>query len=345
MATERFIFNYHYKRFSRQNVERISSYFYETIQLLMGTSATIDTILSGLMPAMSEKLVMENRNCLSGLTTRTSVNQDLVTLFESTVRKNLDETAVECGQDCLIYQNFDEAATKVMSQLGTKIKPGNIVCVPSDRSINWIVAIFGILKAGGIYCSLSGDLPFKLRNTMYQSADAKVYLTPYKSQEESCPDPCGTCWAIDTILEEEPTSIDSKALHRKHPIPWATAYLCCISGSSETLKGVMCTHEGLVAFQSDLVVRLFAQPGVKISQIVSPAFDGSIHEIFSALTYEAALVLQVDGDPFDNLGLVDSAILTPSMARVLDPQKFKRLSTVSNSQSHVCISFSSPENP
>ena len=330
-------FNYHYRRFNRQNIERVSSYFYETIRMLMRTSTTIEIILMGLMPATSQKLLMENGNCLSGLTTRTSVDQDLVTLFESRVRKHPDDIAVERGQDYLTYQQFDEAATKVMSRLKTKIMPGDVVCVHSDRSINWIVAIFGILKAEGIYCSLSNDLPVELRNTMYQSAGAKVYLTPDISQEESCPDSCDACWAIDTILEEEPTSIDAKELHRKQPIPWATAYLCFTSGSTGTPKGVMCTHEGLVAFQSDLVVRLLAQPGIKISQIMSPAFDGSIHEIFSTLTYGATLVLQVDGDPFGHLGLVDSAILTPSMARILDPRDFKRLSTVSNAPNSIMI--------
>ena len=63
---------------------------------------------------------------------------------------------------------------------------------------------------------------------------------------------------------------------------------------------------------------------------MSPAFDGSIHEIFSALSYGATLVLPAKDDPFGHLGSVESAILTPSMARVLDPERYERLSNVSS---------------
>lgn len=91
----------------------------------------------------------------------------------------------------------------------------------------------------------------------------------------------------------------------------------------------MCSHEGLVSFERELEVRLFAQPGVRVSQLMSVAFDGSIHEIFSALSYGATLVLQTrEGDPFAHLKSVDSAILTPSTARVLEPEDFPKLQYV-----------------
>lgn len=54
-------------------------------------------------------------------------------------------------------------------------------------------------------------------------------------------------------------------------------------------------------------------------------FDGSIHEIFSALSYGATLVLANSPDPFSHLSLVDSAILTPSSAELLEPENFPNL--------------------
>jgi hypothetical protein len=66
---------------------------------------------------------------------------------------------------------------------------------------------------------------------------------------------------------------------------------------------------------------------------MSPAFDGSIHEIFSALSYGATLVLANSTDPFSHLALVDSAILTPSTAKLLDPEDYPNLRNVR------CLSF------
>ena len=62
---------------------------------------------------------------------------------------------------------------------------------------------------------------------------------------------------------------------------------------------------------------------------MSPAFDGSIHEIFSALSYGATLVLPLQDDPFGHLISANSALLTPSIARAIDPEDYTRLSNVS----------------
>src|SRR5438045_46242 len=122
---------------------------------------------------------------------------------------------------------------------------------------------------------------------------------------------------------------------RLSPKPRANAYVCFTSGSTGKPKGVICSHEGLVAFQRDPEVRLFAEPGRKISQVMSPAFDGSIHEIFSSLSYGATLVLANSAHPFAHLRLVDSAILTPSIAKVLVPDDFPKLTNVSYTPSLI----------
>ena len=62
---------------------------------------------------------------------------------------------------------------------------------------------------------------------------------------------------------------------------------------------------------------------------MSPAFDKSTNEMFSALSYGATLVLPQKDDPFGHLAFVDSAILTPSIARVLHPELYARLCNVS----------------
>lgn len=322
-------FQYHRNRFSRKNMERVIACYREALQLLLQEHATIDATMEGLLSCPSKALLSRYGNCLSGLTTKTSVKSDLVTLFESAARNFPENVAIEQGDFSITYQDFDFATSSLALRLAGLISPGDVVCVHSDRSVNWLIAIYSILKAGGVYCSLDSALPPELRNSMYSLADAKVYLTPSISQLEFTPVDCDLSISVEGALNEFDDPDAAVLPHREEPKPWATAYLCYTSGSTGTPKGVICTHEGLVAFESDLQVRLFAQPGTKISQIMSAAFDGSIHELFSALSYGATLVLQSGGDPFAHLDSVDSAILTPSIARVLNPEDYKRLSTVS----------------
>ncbi|KAM3418423.1 hypothetical protein BST61_g4412 [Cercospora zeina] len=61
---------------------------------------------------------------------------------------------------------------------------------------------------------------------------------------------------------------------------------------------------------------------------MSVAFDGSIHEIFSTFSYGATLVMPCGTDPFGHLHDVDTTIMTPSIARLLDPDEFERLKWV-----------------
>lgn len=61
---------------------------------------------------------------------------------------------------------------------------------------------------------------------------------------------------------------------------------------------------------------------------MSPAFDGSIHEIFSALSYGATLVLTDGVDPFAHIKKSMACLLTPSVAKILNPQDFPNLRTL-----------------
>lgn len=321
-------FQYHRNRFSPKNIGKLVSCYEEALQLLLQAHATVDATMEGLLSCPSKAVLGRYGNCFSGLTTKTSVKRDLVTLFEATAQKFPDDIAIERGDFSITYRDFDHVSSRLALRLTRLISTGDVVCVHSDRSVNWLIAIYSILKAGGVYCSLDSALPPDLRNSMYSLADAKVYLTPSTSQLHLTPVDCELYMSVESALSEFDDPEVGVLEHRQQPMPSSTAYLCFTSGSTGTPKGVLCTHEGLVAFQSDLEVRLFAQPGKKISQIMSAAFDGSIHELFSALSYGATLVLQAGGDPFAHLHSVDSAILTPSIARVLNPEDFKRLSTV-----------------
>lgn len=321
---------FHTRSFYKEDIERLGDHYRNALLGLIANEGSVGSCMENMLSNESRILLRKIGNGLSGSTTASSVQDDLVTLFERAVSEYPSAIAIEKSSERLRFDDLNNKANQVAKRLSQLIKPGDVVCVDADRSINWIIAIYGILKAGGVYSPHDHALPAVVRETNFQTAAAKVFLVSSILDKKLKPKSCDICLALDEILAD-PLLSPSDAPVRELPTPSANAYICFTSGSSGKPKGVMCTHEGLVAFQRTPEVRLFAGPGRKISQIMAPAFDGSIHEIFSALSYGATLVLSNSMDPVSHLRSVDSAILTPSLAQKLIPSDFPRLKTVSDS--------------
>lgn len=321
---------YHCHSFYKKDIERLGEHYRNALLSLTSTENLVGNCMDIMLSSESRGVLRQVGNCLSDSTTALSIDDDLVTLFERAAWENSSAVAVEKASESLTYGELHIKADRVAKELSPFIKPGDVVCVNADRTLNWIIAIYGILKAGGIYSPQDKALPAIVRDANFQSAAAKVFLVSSPSEKHLNPSSCDVCLALDELLAN-PRVSQSDVCVRQSPRPSANAYICFTSGSTGKPKGVICTHEGLVAFQRTPEVRLFAGPGRKISQLMAPAFDGSIHEIFSALSYGATLVLPESTDPMAHLRLVDSAILTPSLAQKLTPSDFPKLRTVGDS--------------
>lgn len=321
---------YHCRSFNKKDIERLGEHYQSALHGLTATENLVGSCMDNMLSGETRSLLREVGNCLSDSTRAFSVHDDLVTLFERAVSEYPSAIAVEKASERLTYSELNVKADRVSKQLSQFIKQGDVVCVNADRSVNWIIAIYGILKAGGIYSPQDKASPAIVRDTNFQSSAAKVFLVSSPSDRNLKPTSCDVCLVLDELLAD-PCVAHSDVSVRQSSTPSANAYICFTSGSTGKPKGVICTHEGLVAFQRTPEVRLFAGPGRRISQLMAPAFDGSIHEIFSALSYGATLVLPDSIDPVSHLRLVDSAILTPSLAQKLTPSDYPKLKTVSHS--------------
>jgi hypothetical protein len=318
--------------YNESDIARMVDMYQKCLLSIMDPSHSVDTCLKSLISSNQLHELLYLGNCLSSSTSAASVTGDLVTLFDKCVQSYPTAVAVEKGAETVSYAQLNHSALLVAWYLKSEIGAGEVVCVHADRSINWIVAIYGILKANAVYCPIDSTLPSDLRKSYLDISNCALFLTATKSQALQFYVLGIRVVSIEEILHA------SKLSSRDRPVKFLrydsqacseNAYLCFTSGSSGKPKGVLCTHKGLVAFQRSLEVRLFAGPGKRIAQFMSPAFDGSIHETFSTLSYGGTLVLSNSADPFEHLTMVDSAMLTPSIARILCPTDYPRLKTVS----------------
>ncbi|OJD30963.1 nonribosomal peptide synthase-like protein [Diplodia corticola] len=318
---------YHPDCYSRETAEGLASCFVNALERLTYPTS-VGQCLDSLITVPMQRRLRVLGNCISGLTTRVAHPEDLVSLFEAAVEAHPDAAAVEMGERSLSYRELDQRASQVAAALAElHVAEDEAVCVHADGSVDWVVGLMGVLKAGATMCSLDATLPHDLRTTMFAAAHSRVFVVGNESQLSFQPDDCTHCLVLDTLTASAPPARTEPCTPRRLR-PSAAAYLCFTSGSTGTPKGVVCTHQGLVAFQKDVEVRLHAGPGVRVAQFMSPAFDGSIHEIFSALSYAATLVLRSTADPFAVLRRADSAIMTPSVARTLPAADFSNLKTV-----------------
>ena len=314
--------------YAREHMQAVVKCFRDTVVALTRPDMSIESCVAGLLSTTSIAKLRKFGNCESGHTTRSSISEDLVTLFEAAATKQPYSVAIQQASRKVTYADLERLSGRVSCKLACIISPEEVVAVHADGSINWIISVYAVLRAGGTYCPIDKAHPQGLRDSLFESSSGRYFLATSKTALALKPKTALSAIDVESIVEaglEAEPQLDL----RNQPRQWERAYLCFTSGSTGKSKGVMCSHEGLVAFQKDLEVRLFAGPGQRIAQFMSVAFDGSIHELFSCFSYGATLVLRSEEDPFSHLKHADSAILTPSVASLLNPADFPTLKNVS----------------
>ncbi len=155
----------------------------------------------------------------------------------------------------LTYGELDEKARSIAAMLQSCCSPGDRVLLLFPTSLDFITAFFGVLYAGMVAVPLTPPDPSRLKETLptflniARDAQAKTLLTiewiqaMAESYFETIPDFKLLHWIITDKLskEEKAGEIDPK------PSPNELALLIYTSGSTGNPKGVMISHENLIA--------------------------------------------------------------------------------------------------
>jgi amino acid adenylation domain-containing protein len=167
-------------------------------------------------------------------------------LIEAQVGSAPDAIALIYEDQQLTYAELNTRANQLAHYLrGLGVGPEVVVGLCLDRSVEMVVAVLGVLKAGGAYLPLDPEHPIERLGYMLEDAGAGVVLTERKF-EERLPVFWGQTLCLDVewerISEEgdsEPgTTVEAENL----------AYMIYTSGSTGRPKGVMINHGGLVNY-------------------------------------------------------------------------------------------------
>jgi polyketide synthase PksJ len=270
-------------RFADETIETLLTR-YE--QLLLDLTAAEGT-LGELSLAGSDE---QQRLLLAWNDTARSYPRDrtIVDLFEEQVDRTPDAPAIVADGETLTYAALDRRANRLAHDLQARgVGPDVLVGLSLARSIDLIVAIYGVLKAGGAYVPIDPDYPEARRDFMRRDCGAAIVLD-----------------ADRVRLAEGPTSRPPRAAGPGH-----LAYAIYTSGSTGQPKGALNTHDAVVNRLRWMQDTFALRSDDAVLQKTPCSFDVSVWEFFWPLLAGARLVLARPG------GHVDPDYLADTIAR------------------------------
>ena len=230
-------------------------------------------------------------------TTRTPYRRCAVhRLIEEQVVRTPHATAVEFHDQHLSYAELDRRANRLARHLmSLGASAGDMVGLCMDRSIDLIVAVVAILKAGCAVVPLDLAYPQSRLQFMLADADVRMVVTA-RTAVELVPALAGqregvTLVAVDA--DEAAIAGCSAEPLRDGLAPESAAYCLYTSGSTGRPKGVVMEHAALANLVAWHLDAWLATAGTRTLLYSPISFDVAFHEILAGLCSGATLV-QVD---------------------------------------------------
>ena len=225
-------------------------------------------------------------------------NKSLPALFADTVAQFPQKTAVRMGQVAINYQALNERANRLAHFLkAAGITPDTMVGICIERSIDLVVAILGVLKAGGAYIPLDPSFPPKRMSYILEDARASLLLTQQK-YSDLLPD---TTKKICLDQDWAQIAHENNNNPTDYPQPQNLAYVIYTSGSTGTPKGTLVHQQGVVNYLS-WCNRTYNIADAGGSPIISSiGFDLVLTSFYPALFSGAGLTLLPEGKEIESL--------------------------------------------
>ncbi|MBD2293367.1 amino acid adenylation domain-containing protein [Anabaena sphaerica FACHB-251] len=210
-------------------------------------------------------------------------------LFEAQVEKTPDAVAVVFDNQQLTYQEVNTKANQLahyLQKLG--VKPEVLVGICVERSLEMIIAILAVLKAGGAYIPLDPAFPQQRLALMLEDSQALILLSQ-KHLIESLSTHKAQIICLDQDWENIATQeITNPKVKVKSDNLIYTIYT---SGSTGKPKGVQIIHSNVVNFLTAIQQELHLTHADSLLSVTTLSFDIAGLEIFLPLIIGAKLIL------------------------------------------------------
>ncbi len=285
-------FRYNTDLFDAATIARLGEHFQALLEGIAAQPEQRVGSLPLLAPEERHHMLVEWNDTRSDYPADTCVHQ----LFEAQVEQTPDAVAVVFENQRLTYRQLNRRANQLARNLQEQgVGPENLVGVCMERSIEMVVALVGILKAGAAYVPLDPSYPRDRLEYMIQDAHLPVLLTQQRLLD-SLPESVGTTIvSLDAQIawDDESDRWDENAVNaiRSENI----VYMIYTSGSTGKPKGVMNTHRGLTNRLWWMQQTYHLSPEDRVMQKTPFSFDVSVWEFFWPLITGARLIVARPG--------------------------------------------------
>jgi amino acid adenylation domain-containing protein len=229
-------------------------------------------------------------------------DKTLVRLFEEQVERSPDAVALVYEDVEMTYRELNSRSNRLAHYLmKAGVGPEIMVGLYMERSLEMVIAIYGVIKAGGAYVPLDPEYPpdriaFMIEDTNVPVLLTQQHLVASLHEQRSKIISLDSEW--DIIARESPEN------PRIEATPENMAYVIYTSGSTGKPKGVINEHRGIVNRLLWMQEEYSLTPADMVLQKTPFSFDVSVWEFFWPLQTGACLVVAAPGGHRDSAYLV-----------------------------------------
>ncbi|MEU0600941.1 amino acid adenylation domain-containing protein, partial [Streptomyces sp. NPDC006393] len=211
----------------------------------------------------------------------------LTELVEAQVARTPNKAAVVAGGESLTYAELDARAERLAAELVRRgVGPETVVNVVLPRTVDMVVALLGVLKAGGAYLPVDPAYAAARLPHVLPTARPRLILTDAGTRGlvPATDIPVLVLDDVDLLATSADATAAGQAAARPKAGPGNLAYVIYTSGSTGVPKGVGVTQSTVVNAVDTLVAQAGAESGLRILVAASFGFDVATFETFAALT-------------------------------------------------------------
>ncbi|HEX9063102.1 MAG TPA: AMP-binding protein, partial [Clostridia bacterium] len=273
--------------FKAKTIERFIKYYLNIIKVIL---AEPKTNIYGINILTEEELDIYNK--LNNTKVPYPSSKSISQMFEQAVHKFPGNIAISSDKGQFTYKELNERANCLANVLIQKgLKKGDFVSIFMGRSLETIISIFGILKAGGVYVPLDPEHPEDRNSYILSDTKSPFIVTKSIYLDEANGLLTNSMYIKDIILIDNDLNnfpIEAPNIYIK---PEDLAYVIYTSGSTGNPKGTLIAHQGVVNLGYIIHNEFKIDEKEILTQFSTYSFDASVWDTFGSLFWGARLHL------------------------------------------------------